>query len=105
MSSVSYGRPRRLLTHIDRWTPARRRIGFADSGDHSALWRGEETPVCLGGGSAAADDHVHCSLAGVDHVGGGRRGDRRQRGVCFTATDRGGALVMVLMSTDHEVDA
>src|ERR1700738_2341617 len=94
MRSVSYRRPRRLLLHVDRWTLTRRRVRFADGGDHPALRRIEEPLVRWSGRSATADDHVHRSLAGIDHVGGGRRGDRRPGGVRFPAADWVRALVV-----------
>src|SRR6516225_8152406 len=105
MRSVPDGRPERLLLHVNRRPLACYWVGCADGGDDPTLRRDEEQGVRRNGRSAAADHHVHRSLSGVDHVGGGCCGDWGQRDVRFLAADRVRALVVVLMSTYHEIDA
>ena len=104
MRRVAHRRPRRFLLHVHGRSLARRRIRCADSGNHPARRRIEEQLVRRNGRSAAANDHVHRSLGGVDHVRSGRRGNRRQRRVRLLTADRVRARVVVLMPADHEVD-
>jgi hypothetical protein len=69
------------------------RVGLANCGDHPARRRIVGQRVGRHRGSAAADDHVYGSLGGVDHVTGGRRGNRGQRLVLLRAADRVRTLV------------
>src|SRR5262249_16699744 len=55
--------------------------------------------------SAPTDDHVHGALGGVDHVGRGRHRNWRQSAVVFVAADGMGALVVMLVTANHEIHA
>src|SRR5260370_38462566 len=105
MRAVSYGRRGRVLLDVDRRTLGCYRVRRTDGGDHATLRRVEEQHVRRDGCSAATDHHVHRSLGGVDYVGAGCCGNWGQGGVRFLAADRVRALIVVLVSTDHEVDA
>ena len=105
MRRVADGRPRRVLLDVNRRPLASRRVGFADGGDHPTCGRIKEQLVRWDRRAATADDHVHCPLGRVDQVGGGCGRNRRQSGVGLPAAQRMRALIMVLVSAHHEIDA
>jgi hypothetical protein len=66
----------------------------------------EEQRVRRGGRSAAADYHVYRSFGRIDHVRGGCRGDRGERGVFFPAAGIQGrlrALRLLFSQESHQV--
>src|SRR5579862_8693927 len=91
--------------HIIRRPLAGDRVGCIHRDNDAAGQWIEEQRVRRDRGAAAADHHMHRSLGRVDHLGIGRRRDRRQRLVRLRAADRMRALVMMLVPANDKVDA